>query len=373
MLKGSLLAVDVGGGTQDIFIWEPGQTVENGVKLVLPAPTQVLARRVRRLTAQGRAIFLNGRVMGGGAVTAAVRSHMGHGLPVYATPQAALTFSDRLEIVAEWGVNLTEKPPPGAETLTLGDVDLDSLRRMLATFEVPFPEHFAVAVQDHGFHPQGSNRRFRFQCWKNFLEHGGRLADLAYRQPPGHFTRMAAVAETLPGALLMDTCAAGVRGALLDPQAQEHLESGLTVVNLGNAHTFAALVRGDRLWGIYEHHTGLLSQDKLFAHLDRFQQGKLTNTEIFADQGHGCAYVPDFSPEGSYAFTVITGPRRRLAYGWPGVMAAPFGDMMLSGCFGLVAAFLEQEQYPVDLAQFLIRDNHQAEVRARGVNPIRQE
>jgi uncharacterized protein (DUF1786 family) len=350
MVRGSLLAVDVGGGTQDILIWEPGRAVENGVKLVLPAPTQIMARRLRRLTIQGQAVFLNGRVMGGGAITQAVRRHLGQDLPVYATPQAALTFSDRLEAVQEWGVSLTESPPPGAVTLTLGDVAVDALRQVLAAFEVPFPSHFAVAVQDHGFHPQGSNRRFRFRCWENFLEQGGRLSDLAYRQPPGHFTRMAAVAEALPGVLLMDTCAAGVRGALLDPQARDHQEKGLTVVNAGNAHTFAALVRGDRLWGLYEHHTGLLSSEKLYAHLKRFQQGQLTNTEIFDDQGHGCAYVPDFTPGGSFAFTVITGPRRRLAQGWPGVYAAPFGDMMLSGCFGLVAAFLEMENYPANLA-----------------------
>ena len=352
MFKGSLLAVDVGGGTQDIFIWEPGQTVENGVKLVLPAPTQVLARRVRRLTAQGQPIFLTGRVMGGGAVTQAVRRHLGQGLPVYATPQAAFTFSDRLEAVQAWGVILTESPPPEAVTLTLGDVEVEDWRQVLAAFEVPFPRHFAVAVQDHGFHPQGSNRRFRFQGWENFLEQGGRLADLACRQPPSHFTRMAAVAEVLPGVLLMDTCAAGVRGALLDPQARGHLDRGLTVVNVGNAHTFAALVRGDRLWGIYEHHTGLLSPEKLCAHLERFQQGRLTNAEVFDDQGHGCAYAPDFTARGSFAFTVITGPRRRLAQGWPGVFAAPFGDMMLSGCFGLVAAFLELENYPVNLADY---------------------
>jgi uncharacterized protein (DUF1786 family) len=343
MLNGSVLAIDVGGGTQDIFIWQPGQTVENGVKLVLPSPTQVLGRRIRRLTTMEQPIFLTGQVMGGGAVTQAVRNHMGHGLPVYATPQAAFTFSDRLEVPEDWGVIITEAPPPGAVTLSLGDVDVEALRQVLAAFEVPFPGHFAVAVQDHGFYPQGSNRRFRFQCWEDFLAQGGRLADLAYRQPPSHFTRMAAVATTLPGALLMDTCAAGVRGALLDPQAQEHLDSGLTVVNAGNAHTFAALVRGGHMYGIYEHHTGLLSQEKFFSHLERFQQGELSNTEIFEDQGHGCAYVPDFDPRGEFAFTVITGPRRRLAQGWPGVMAAPFGDMMLSGCFGLVAAYLNKE------------------------------
>jgi uncharacterized protein (DUF1786 family) len=349
MLSRSILAIDVGGGTQDIFIWQPGQTVENGVKLVLPAPTQVLGRRIRRLTEQGQPIFLNGRVMGGGAVTQALRYHMGHALPVYATPQAALTFSDRLEVVEDWGVIITETPPPGAVTVSLRDVDVEALGQILTTFEVPFPDHFAVAVQDHGFFPQGSNRRFRFQSWENFLARGGRLADLAYRQPPGDFTRMAAVAETLPGALLMDTCAAGVRGALLDPQAREHLDGGLTVVNAGNAHTFAALVRGKHMFGIYEHHTGLLSPEKFFSHLEGFQHGTLTNGEIFDDQGHGCAYVPNFDPRGEFAFTVITGPRRRLAQGWPGVMAAPFGDMMLSGCFGLVAAFLEQEGYPADM------------------------
>jgi uncharacterized protein (DUF1786 family) len=352
MLKGSILAVDVGGGTQDIFIWEAGQTVENGVKLVLPAPTQVLARRVQRLTNQGQPIFLTGRVMGGGAVTQAVRGHLRQGLPVYATPQAAFTFSDRLEAVQTWGVILTESPPPEAVTLTLGDVGLEEWRQVLAAFEIPFPRHFAVAVQDHGFYPQGSNRLFRFQGWKIFLEQGGRLADLACRRPPSHFTRMAAVAEVLPGVLLMDTCAAGVRGALLDPQAREHLDHGLTVVNVGNAHTFAALVRGDRLWGIYEHHTGLLSPEKLGAHLERFQQGRLTNAEVFDDQGHGCAYAPEFNAGDAFAFTVITGPRRRLAQGWPGIFASPFGDMMLSGCFGLVAAFLELENYPVNLADF---------------------
>lgn len=349
---GAILALDVGGGTQDLFIWEPGQAVENAVKMVLPAPTQILARRLGRLTEDGRAIFLQGRVMGGGAVTRAVRGHLARGLPVYGTPQAALTFSDRLEQVKDWGIVLTETPPPEAESVTLGDVDLEGLGRLLAAFEVPLPGHFAVAVQDHGFAPQESNRRFRFRYWEDFLSRGGNIREMAFRRPPDFLTRMRAVADATPGALLMDTCAAGVRGALLDPQAREHLEAGLMVVNLGNAHTFAALVRGERLWGIYEHHTGLLDHGKLFDHLNRFQLGVLTNEEIFADQGHGCAYAPGYPAAAPFDFTVITGPRRRLARGWPGVFAAPLGDMMLTGCFGLVAAFLEMEQSPVTLADY---------------------
>jgi uncharacterized protein (DUF1786 family) len=354
MFEEPLLALDVGGGTQDLFIWEPGQTVENAVQMVLPAPTQVLARRLRRLTAQGKPIFLNGRVMGGGAVTQALRSHLAQGLKVYATPQAALTFSDRLHLVQEWGVILTDAPPAAAVAVTLGDVDLPGFRQALAAFAVPFPSHFAVAVQDHGFHPQGSNRRFRFQHWENFLNQGGSLHDLIFREPPPYFTRMLAVAETLPGAWLMDTCAAGVRGALLDPWARQHQTEGLLVVNLGNSHTFAALIQEERLWGIYEHHTGILSRAKLFSQLARFQAGELTNDEVFADGGHGCAYRPGYPPATPFACSVLTGPQRRLAQGWPGgVLAAPFGDMMLTGCFGLVAAFLEKIKSSVKFEEFL--------------------
>lgn len=346
MPEGPLLAVDVGGGTQDLFLWEPGQRVENAVKLVLPAPTVIVARRLRRLTQAGRAVFLTGRLMGGGAITGAVRRHLNQGLPVYAHPQAALTLHDNLDRVRNWGVIITDNPPPEAVPLPLGDVDLEALRQLWTTFEVPAPRHFAVAVQDHGFSPEASNREFRFQQWRDLLNRGGRLADLAYLSPPACFTRMRAVAEVLPGALLMDTCAAGMRGALLDPEARKHRDTGLTVVNVGNAHTFAALVQGDRLLGIYEHHTGLLTPAKLADHLRRFQEGALTHEEIFADEGHGCAIHPDYRRLAPFRFTVITGPRRHLARDWPGVFAAPLGDMMLTGCFGLADAWLEKENLP---------------------------
>jgi len=229
----------------------------------------------------------------------------------------------------------------------LGDVDLEALKAVFTTFEVPFPTRFAVAVQDHGFSPNASNREFRFQQWREVLDRGGRLADLAFREPPECFTRMRAVAEALPGVLLMDTCTAGMRGALLDPEARKHRDSGLTVVNLGNAHTFAALIQGDRVWGIYEHHTGMLTPEKLAQHLSRFQAGALKHVEVFDDGGHGCAIHPDYLRERHFAFTVITGPRRSLARGWPGgVFAAPLGDMMLTGCFGLADAWLAMEQQP---------------------------
>ncbi len=346
MSEGPLLAVDVGGGTQDLFLWEPGDSVENAVKLVLPAPTQIAARRLRRYSAEGRAVFLTGRLMGGGPITSAVRRHLAQGLSVYASPPAALTLHDNLDMIQQWGVCFTDNPPPEAARLLLGDVDLEAIKTVLTTFEVSLPTRFAVAVQDHGFSPQASNREFRFQHWREVLARGGKLQDLAFQEPLEVFTRMQAVAEALPGVLLMDTCTAGMRGALLDPEAQKHRMTGLTVVNLGNAHTFAALIQGDRIFGIYEHHTGLLTPDKLAQHLSRFQAGELKHEEVFGDNGHGCAIHPDYHQKRPFSFTVITGPRRALARGWPGVFAAPLGDMMLTGCFGLADAWLEKEQYP---------------------------
>jgi uncharacterized protein (DUF1786 family) len=136
----------------------------------------------------------------------------------------------------------------------------------------------------------------------------------------------------------MDTCAAAVWGGLCDPVAAEKLEEGFVALNLGNQHTLGALVRGNRVWGIFEHHTGRMTAEKLERILARFPKKALTNDEIFQDQGHGCAYHPGYSRKKGFRFIAVTGPRRSLVEGLGYYMAAPHGNMMLAGCFGLVAA-----------------------------------
>jgi uncharacterized protein (DUF1786 family) len=330
--------MDIGGGTQDILLWDPEETVENSVKLVLPSPTRIAARRIQKLTAAGKDIFITGRLMGGGAVGQAVRQHLQRGLKVFAQPGPARTLHDNLDKLRQLGIEIVEVQPPETTPVVLGDIDLDALHQALAKFEVDVPTHYAVAVQDHGFSPEASNRLNRFQQWEKFLTQGGQLRRLAYRQPPADLTRMAAILEVLPGALLMDTCAAGVWGALLDAQVQSHRQEGLMVVNIGNEHTFAVLVREETVWGVYEHHTGLLTPEKLAAHLHSFQTGRLTNAQVFDDFGHGCAIRADYPASRPFHTIVLTGPQRRLGSNLPAIQAAPFGDMMLTGCFGLVAA-----------------------------------
>jgi len=334
----NILAIDIGSGTQDILLYEEGKPMENCVQMILPSPTRIIAQQISRATASKKNIFLTGNTMGGGPCSSAVEKHLQCGLKVYVTELAALTFHDNLGEVRKRGIKITDVPPKKTQVIHLSDVDLASLRKALRLFQVDLPRTYAIAVQDHGFNPQGSNRRFRFQYWEEFLGAGGQLNDLIYLKPPKYMTRMIAVQKDAPGSAVMDTCAAAIWGILCDPRASEKQEEGFVAVNLGNQHTLGALIQGNRIWGIFEHHTGMLNREKLKSILDRFPKNLLSNDEIFRDGGHGCAIDPGFSGKRGYRFVAVTGPQRSLAENLGYYFAVPYGDMMLTGCFGLVAA-----------------------------------
>ncbi|HHY29852.1 MAG TPA: DUF1786 domain-containing protein [Syntrophaceticus sp.] len=342
--NGRILAVDIGAGTQDILLYEDGIPVENCVKLVIPSATSMVAGKIARATAAGKDIFLAGHLMGGGSSVKAMKNHLAAGLHVYATSAAAKTVRDDPREVESMGVEIVDGLPNNdCEKIELRDMDLDRLGKALSFFDVSLPDVVAVAVQDHGEIIGRSNRKFRFEHWERFLKSEGRLSDLIYRDNvPSYLTRMLAVQEDVPGAFVMDTGAAAIRGALLDPVVGSRQEDGVLVVNVGNQHTLAALLKGERIWGIFEHHTGSLTRDKLDDYLHRFVRGEVTNEEVYNDWGHGCAILPDAPPAECFDFIAITGPQRHKAEDL-GYFAVPYGDMMLSGSFGLVAAVKEYQ------------------------------
>jgi uncharacterized protein (DUF1786 family) len=217
-------------------------------------------------------------------------------------------------------------------------MDVSAIRKALKLFHVDLPQIVAVSVQDHGFSPDESNRAFRFKQWAHLLDSGQDLASLLYQDPPEYLTRMRAVSASVPDAWVMDTGAAAILGALLDPWVTRRKQEGVTIVNCGNEHIVAALFKANTLWGIYEHHTGLVNPGKLQDHLDRFRREELTNQEIFDEMGHGCQVLPGAKKAGSFAHMSMTGPNRERFAGLGGHMAAPHGDMMLTGCFGLLEA-----------------------------------
>jgi uncharacterized protein (DUF1786 family) len=348
-----ILAVDVGTGTQDVLLFDSDLELENCPKLVLPAPTVVIADRIRRATAARQPIVLRGVTMGGGPCAWAANDHLQAGLPLYATPVAAQTFDDDLEAVARLGVRLVSEDEAlkiGGVTLELRDLWFSDL---LATFErFGLGAHLdavAVAVFDHGAAPPGySDRTFRFDYLAERLRGRSSLTAFAYRREdiPASLTRLAAAAATAPAelpVLAMDTAPAAVLGALEDPRVWA--EPRAIVANVGNFHCLAFRLEDGQIAGLFEHHSGELSSASLRSYVEKLAAGTITNDEVFADMGHGALTLS--GPKGTgLPFLAATGPRRSLLVesGLEPYLAVPHGDMMLAGCFGLLRGFASQDQ-----------------------------
>ncbi len=350
-----LLLIDIGRGTQDILLYRPEIGWENSLQLVLPAPTVLLAGQAEAASARGEDLLFTGETMGGGPLTEAVRRHLASGGRAWATPPAAATFDDDPGEVAAMGVTVLGEDEAaalsrekGVATLTTGDVDLPGLQGAMESLGVPFSVGAAaVAVQDHGRAPKGTgDRRFRFQNFRESLEKNGCLRDQAHTGGalPPHLTRMQGVKRSLEGLeplLLMDTGFAALLGTLEDAAVSE-AETKL-ILNIGNGHTLAGLLDGEQVVGLLEHHTAKLDGGSLARWMDRLVDGAVTDDEVYGSGGHG-AYLREgaaFPGWDGIDVCAVTGPQRALAEALPGppLRAAPHGQMMLTGNYGLYRAF----------------------------------
>jgi uncharacterized protein (DUF1786 family) len=356
-----ILTVDIGTGTQDIFLYNSNLDMENNFKLVVPSPTMIVSRQIKQATAQGEPILLTGVTMGGGPSTWAIEAHLRKGLVVYATPEAARTFNDDLTMVKEMGIVMVSEDearrlPDTVRRLSLGDFKFASISSTFQSFGINLEDLAAVVVGvfDHGNAPANvSDRQFRFDYLDERIRKLNRLSAFAYRAEdvPAIMTRLQAVVDSARDInfplVVMDTAPAAVLGATLDPNVAARKQ--VIIVNVGNFHTLAFRLGIKGIEGLFEHHTGLVNLDKLTYLLIRLAEGTIQRGDVFNDQGHG-ALMYDSSPFrfgiGEYD-VVITGPRRNIFR--PGgantgqqnlrsYFPAPYGDMMITGCFGLLAA-----------------------------------
>lgn len=340
MVEDRILAIDIGGGTQDILIYDPKEKIENCYKLVLPTPTVLIGGKVAKARDEGKAIWLTGYLMGGGRVVREIKNHLKAGLDVYSTSEAALTINDNLIEVQEMGVRISEtKPSQECEEIYLSDFSRQELDQVFLAFDIKWPEKLAMAVQDHGFSPEASNRLFRINHWKRFINNGGQLEKLVYMDPPEYMTRMVAMKKQWPNSVIMDTGSAAMWGALCDPIVKEWGEKGMVVLNIGNQHTVAFLVRKNRVYGVFEDHTKLLDQGSIKDSVDKLRAGTLEHQEVFNRGGHGAYIHEDYKGFPGDTPIVVTGPNRQLVNDMGYYFAVPCGDMMLSGAFGLVAGY----------------------------------
>jgi uncharacterized protein (DUF1786 family) len=356
-----ILSVDIGTGTQDIFLYQSELDMENGFKLVVPSPTMMIFRQIKKATRKGAPILLTGLTMGGGPSHWAARDHVKAGIAVYATPDAARSFDDDLDQIRESGIQVVGEDeikglPGQPRHIELKDFDFKAISQALGEFGVSLGDLDALAlgVFDHGAAPSGySDRQFRFDYLAERLKPGSRsgakLSNLAFKRGeiPNKMTRLLAVeysARSIDAPLVvMDTAPAAVLGATLDPAVKSRKRN--LIANIGNFHTITFRLNEQLVEGVFEHHTGLIDIHKLDHMLRSFAAGELTHQEIFDDHGHGSLISSSeaYDLEAGTFNVVVTGPRRSLMKksSLRPYFAAPFGDMMLTGCFGLLAAAAE--------------------------------
>ncbi len=355
-----ILTVDIGTGTQDIFLYDSRLDIENGFKLILPSPTMMIHRRIKEATSTRTPILLTGVMMGGGPSQWAAEDHIRAGLTVYATPEAAKTFNDDLDKVAEVGVRVVSEDeasrlPSTVLRLELGDFSFISIDRAFREFGVSLShlDAVAVAVFDHGAAPPDvSDRQFRFEYLDQRIREKNSLSAFAYlsAEIPPIMSRLQSVADSARGLdcplVVMDTAPAAVLGATFDPVVAQRERK--VIVNVGNFHTIAFRL-GNGIEGIFEHHTGEIDLPKLEKYLRMLADGSIKHQDIFDDMGHGALIYGNVPFEfGKDDFdVVVTGPRRSMFSRKSSIenhkslrpyFAVPFGDMMIAGCFGLLAA-----------------------------------
>ncbi len=348
-----ILALDIGAGTEDILLYDDRKkSTENCIKMVLPCASQVFAAKVRTATRSCQDLFVEGDIIGGGAFTAALRNHIEKGLRVVMTENAAYTVRNDLNEVQELGIEITRENQPKdfeGEILTLEEIKLAQLEAFLVDVNESLSnvDIVALAVQDHGVSPKGiSNRKFRIHTMKKLLERNPRPESLAFWEDevPSRFLRMKSAVRSskrqLPKAkvLVMDTSPAAIFGCLEDPAVKER--DRVLTINVGNGHTMVAIMTRGRIVGLIEHHTGCLDAQKLERIVVDFANGKLSDEEVFKDNGHGLIFLtqpPGFSRIDKI---VATGPNREVLANttFSVQFAAPAGDVMMTGPMGLVEA-----------------------------------
>jgi uncharacterized protein (DUF1786 family) len=326
-------------------------------------------RRLKQSLPSRTPILLTGHQMGGGPSAWAIQEYARAGIPVYMTPSAATTLNDELDKVAALGVKIvSEEESRQLSTISkieLKDFDFELISRTFKDYGVSLDDlsAIAVAVFDHGNAPAGiSDRQFRFDYLDERIRAqfntgaGNPLSAFAYLSTdiPSIMTRLQSVADSageLPCPLVvMDTAPAAVLGAGFDPVVAQRRQK--IICNVGNFHTLAFRLGEKGIEGVFEHHTGEIDLVKLEGLISKLADSSLRHEDVFDDMGHGALmYTAEVFEFGRDEFDlVVTGPRRSMfnrqskfdnGRSLRPYFAVPFGDMMIAGCFGLLAATAE--------------------------------
>ena len=165
-----ILALDIGAGTEDVLLYDDKkENIENCIKMVLPSPSLIYAKKVRKATVQRKNLLIKGSVIGGGAFSYSLKKHIRSGLKVFITTTAAYTIRNDPDQVRESGfeiIDSEEIPNFDGEVLILEEINIEQLKKFLKGFgeDLLDVDFVAIAVQDHGISPKGmSDRQYRME------------------------------------------------------------------------------------------------------------------------------------------------------------------------------------------------------------------
>ncbi|MCK5684705.1 DUF1786 domain-containing protein [bacterium] len=344
-----VLTFDIGSGTLDVLLWDSEKNIENCIKLVLPSPNQIMTKQIEDF--EGDTLKVDGYTVGGGKCSWAIKDMVKQGKKVLMTPTAGRLVRDDLDRVRKLGIDIVDQIED--PDFFLREIDFDFYRMILknAGEDIDKIDFFGFALQDHGCPPPGvSDRKFRFELFSKFLGNSRNLEPFlfSFNEVPEYFLRMNSFKQSVLDQLspecngyLIDTSPAAIAGCLEDETVRDMVLKGpVMIVNFGNKHTMACIVKDGLIEALFEHHTFMLRKDpeKIQDYLTRLAENDLTSEEVFDDMGNGALI---FSKTGikNLLPIIVTGPNRNLIKktSYEHYFAAPGGDMMITGPLGIIS------------------------------------
>jgi len=341
------LLIDIGAGTMDILYYDDQST--HHYKAVVKSPVRHIAEQIERVPGN---LIVTGKEMGGGPVTGVLKERARTG-QVLMTSSAAATIHHHPDRVRSMGIRIISddeghiyKSDPAFNHIILGDLQSNRIKRIVTNFGVPFSfDAVGICAQDHGVPPDGvSHLDYRHHLYREKLDVNPQLQTMLYRSdqiPPAlnRLTSIAIDAKALNAGeiYVMDSGMAAILGGSLDIQTRG--KTNIIILDIATSHTVGAAVSGGQLAGFFEYHTQDITLNRLETLIRQLADGRLSHEQILKEGGHG-AYIRKPIGFSSVEMILATGPKRQFLEQTqlPVVWGAPFGDNMMTGTFGLLAA-----------------------------------
>jgi uncharacterized protein (DUF1786 family) len=347
------LMVDIGAGTMDVLWYDTGTGLH--YKAVVQSPVRRLAEKVAALSGN---LLISGTEMGGGPITTRLKERAKQA-EVVMSASAAATLHHDPDRIRSWGIDIVDdikirelQGVGNYSHLTLGDLEIARLRRIVEGFGVDFQfDAVAICAQDHGVPPAGvSHLDFRHNMFQSRLKDKPYPHVLLYRsdEVPSEMNRLSSVAQTARSVptneiYVMDSGMAAILGGSMDVLARA--KRRVVILDVATSHTVGAALLGDEIAGFFEYHTSDITLGRLEDLLVELCDGKIEHGRILAEGGHG-AYLRQKIGFQDVDVIIATGPQRGLVEPskLPIAFGAPLGDNMMTGTVGLLEALRRRKE-----------------------------